>query len=208
MSESKVTKTQLLGIVITVIVIVYLRFPSFRDALSQFLPKSAPACGDVAVKNLVVDISREELKNQLVSIAALRLFSPFLPGGGALSEALSDKNFTLHFHKDNENTECGKKIEELKFIVLKGQSFSYEQLDEIGKCDASKLFKNLISTHIDEPLANINVLSIRTNAKDNELKKSECKADIAFSNGNTVPIGYTAQITSDGGLYVSVSGLK
>jgi len=51
------------------------------------------------------------------------------------------------------------------------------------------------------------ITSIRTSKKNDELKKSECDANLSFSNGNTLPITYTAQMSDDDVLYVEVLGL-
>lgn len=49
---------------------------------------------------------------------------------------------------------------------------------------------------------------IRTNGADNKIKKCQCGANLAFSNGNSLPIEYSAQYTEDGKVYAEVSGLK
>jgi len=51
------------------------------------------------------------------------------------------------------------------------------------------------------------LMNIRPESMDNELEKSECAADIGFSNGNRLPITYKLSKTSEGRLYVEVFGL-
>ena len=55
---------------------------------------------------------------------------------------------------------------------------------------------------------NPTITGIRTNEKNDKVKKCKCGATLALSNGNTLPIDYTAQFTEDGKLYVEVSGLN
>jgi zinc-ribbon domain len=56
--------------------------------------------------------------------------------------------------------------------------------------------------------SNPKLTSIRINDKNDKAKKCKCVATVALSNGNTLPIDYTAQFTEDGQLYAEVSGLK
>jgi len=55
--------------------------------------------------------------------------------------------------------------------------------------------------------ANPQLISIRTNAQDDKLKKTECAAQISLAYGNSIDITYDLSITSDGELYVEVGGL-
>lgn len=48
--------------------------------------------------------------------------------------------------------------------------------------------------------------NIRTEAMDDNLKKSECSADISLSDGSTIPIKYKLSKTSEGKLYTEVFG--
>lgn len=63
---------------------------------------------------------------------------------------------------------------------------------------------------VDEQIADakINLINVRINGKNNEIKKCECGGDLSFSNGKTHSITYTAQFTEDGKVYVEVAGLK
>lgn len=56
-------------------------------------------------------------------------------------------------------------------------------------------------------MAKMRLANIRINGKNDEIKKIECGGDLAFSNGYTHPIIYTAQFTEDGKVYVEVLGL-
>ena len=51
------------------------------------------------------------------------------------------------------------------------------------------------------------LMNIRTEAVDDNLKKSECAAEISFANGNKLPITYKLSKTSEGDLYAEVFGL-
>ena len=55
---------------------------------------------------------------------------------------------------------------------------------------------------------NTELTGIRTNEKNDKVKKCNCSATLTFSNGKSLPINYTAQFTEDGQLYAEVSGLK
>lgn len=50
------------------------------------------------------------------------------------------------------------------------------------------------------------LINIRTVAMDDNLKKSECAAEIGLSDGSKIPITYTLSKTSEGKLYTEVFG--
>lgn len=55
---------------------------------------------------------------------------------------------------------------------------------------------------------NLELLTIRTESTDDKTQRSTCKAQLKFSNGETRDISYTAQMTSEGKLFVEVSDLE
>lgn len=91
----------------------------------------------------------------------------------------------------------------VKFLGLK---ITYEDLK--AKSAKDKNSKKTIEA-VDKVLANVKIYveNIRMNKIDKELKKSYSSADLRIDK-NTMPIKYTAQINSDGQLYVEVFGLN
>jgi hypothetical protein len=140
----------------------------------------APSCTDEAVTKLVLDISTEEIQNQMTlqTIAATyryMLMFPFnVPG-----------NYNTVKQMMNETT---------------GERGDKEFRDHLRKTIdvVDKQFAD----------ARTGLTGIRKNGKNDELKKCECAASLSFANGKTHPITYTAQFTEDGKVYVEVSGLK
>ncbi len=67
----------------------------------------------------------------------------------------------------------------------------------------------MVNQDLDQKISSLNMEleGIRTNGKNNEIKKSECGATINFSNGNNINIEYIAQYTDDDEIYVEVFGL-
>jgi len=140
----------------------------------------APSCTDEAVTKLVLEISTEEIQNQMTlqTIAATyryMLLFPFnVPG-----------NYNAVKQMMNEAT---------------GESGDKEFRDHLRQTIAAG----------DKQFADtkIGLTGIRKNGKNDELKKCECGASLSFANGKTHPIAYTAQFTEDGKVYVEVGGLK
>ena len=59
---------------------------------------------------------------------------------------------------------------------------------------------------VDKQIAGLGMVMkfIRPSGEDEKIRKSICAASIALNNGNTLNLSYTAQFTTDGGLYVEV----
>lgn len=83
---------------------------------------------------------------------------------------------------------------------------TYEQWNQVKDKDQS--VKQVID-YVDKQMAEagITLTGIRTNGKNNEIRKCQCGGDLTFSNGKSHSIEYTAQYTEDGQIYVEVSGL-
>jgi len=77
----------------------------------------------------------------------------------------------------------------------------WNQLKDKGQ-DVKKLIEI-----VDKQMAGISLTGIRTNGKNDQIKKCQCAGELQFSNGNTLTIEYTAQRTEDSQVYVEVSGL-
>jgi len=192
----KLTATHWLGI------ISFLVFAAVFNVFKLQGP-GAPNCDNPAVKGLVMDISAPELKNSIVNRFILGIFDKT---SGEIGAQYSDIGNEMH--RD-------KKMAEglIQFILrVEKQGFSsYEELNELRVKMGNKVLQEAISTRVDQPIAdlsNLGLVNIRTNEKQADIKKTSCSADIAFPNGNTLPISYTAQITEDDKLYVAVTGLK
>jgi len=85
----------------------------------------------------------------------------------------------------------------------------YDYLNEMKDKPGNDSAKETIS-YVDKQIAEakISLANIRINKKRDDIKKCECGGDLAFSNGKTLSITYTAQFTEDGKVYVEVAGLK
>lgn len=86
---------------------------------------------------------------------------------------------------------------------------TYDDLNKIKDQPGAEEIRKLILT-VDQEIADakISLANIRINDKRNDIKKCDCGGDLAFSNGKTFPITYTAQFTEDGKVYAEVAGLK
>lgn len=138
----------------------------------------APSCTDEAVTKLVLDISTEELSDQLTLHAVATtsrylLLPPFsVPG-----------NYKAVKQRMIQSTGDDKEFrEQLRQII------------------------STVDKQIAE--AKISLTGIRVNGRNDELKKCECGGSLSFANGKTIPIIYSAQYTEDGKVYVEVGGLK
>jgi hypothetical protein len=91
-------------------------------------------------------------------------------------------------------------------VGLIGLKITYEGLK--AKYGKDKHAKETIET-VDKIIAKtkVSVENIRMNKIDKELKKSYSSADLRIDDNKT-PIKYTAQINSDGQLYVEISELN
>lgn len=125
-----------------------------------------PQGSDTDVKNLVIEITMEEIQNQLAPVVYQKVTN--VPVG------------------------------------LLGIKITYDGL----VANINKERNAEVVAAIDEAMADISISleNIRTDAVNDDIKKSENSADIVI-NGNSSPIQYTAQLNSDGQIYVEVFGL-
>lgn len=67
-----------------------------------------------------------------------------------------------------------------------------------------------VISYIDNMLVESNpqLSSIRTESINREIRRTECLADIIYSNGNSTAISYDAQYTDEEDIYVTVYGLN
>ena len=84
-------------------------------------------------------------------------------------------------------------------LATKELKNTIEEVTSIGEDDTPKELTELEISSLD---------SIRTNKKDDAVKKSECAAELTFANKSNFSIEYTAQYTEDGEVIVEVFGLK
>lgn len=145
-----------------------------------FMPKGAVECDDSDVKALIIDISNDTLRPELIGQAILTQ----LPRQETAAEAEADNI-------------------RLKNLGLYG-NFSYEAWNKAKEKDD---YARKVIEYVDNQIAEMNITptNIRINSKDDQIKKTECEANLKFSNGKTYPIEYTAQYNEDGQLYVKVS---
>jgi hypothetical protein len=193
----KLTATHWLGI------ISFFVFAAVFNVLKLQSP-GTPDCDNPTVKGLVMDISAKELKKGIVNV---------LIHGISFEGAFGETGVQLgDLRKEMErDKEMGIGLRQFSSRLRGGEGISYEELNELKVKTGNKVLQEAISTHVDQPIASLSnsgLINIRTNEKQADIKKVSCSADISFPNGNTLPIGYTAQITEDGKLYAEVSGLK
>lgn len=83
---------------------------------------------------------------------------------------------------------------------------TYEQWNQ--KKDEDEYIKKIVD-YVDKQMSDLEMklTGVRTNGKNDEIKKCQCGGDLTFSNGNKHNIEYTAQYTEDGQVYVEVFGL-
>lgn len=151
----------------------------------------APGCSDDDVKEIVLNLSTQELKNNLLALWTLKLMMS-------------------HPQEMNDvNTAVGQAGIELGFNPLKPATADELYAAYVQAKSKNKTVAEIVE-NIDKQAAElkISLSSIRTNKKDDEIKKSECAAEITISDNSSSNIGYTAQYTEDGKVHVEASGLK
>lgn len=126
----------------------------------------APSGTDADVKELVLDIVRDELRDQLAPLLYQKVTN--------VPVALMGVNVTYEALMENIDQERNADVIREIDTAIAGMSMSLE--------------------------------NIRMDSIDDQLKKSQSSADLILNNKRN-PISYTAQITSDGNLYVEVFGL-
>lgn len=148
---------------------------------------SAPKCTDAKVKNLVMDITIEELKNQYLQRPENAMISLM---------AMSTSNTYQQIILEGSMAQGGGNYKP-----------SYKDLKKHEKDDKTiyAIVHNVDSIFADN--SDITLESIRVDDVDKGIKKCNCSADIV-SGENKVPISYSAQYTEEGKLYVTVSGLN
>lgn len=74
--------------------------------------------------------------------------------------------------------------------------------------DNTKAMKKIID-NVDKQIlaAGMTLTGIRTNGKNDEIKKCQCGGELTFANGQTHTIKYTAQYTEDNQIYIEIFGL-
>lgn len=131
--------------------------------------EDVPACGDPTVKKLVLEISMESLRNQLLTMAIIQ---------------------KLHMHPG-----------------MAGNP-TYASWDKLRGKDPD-IDKTLAAVDSQMSAVSASVTSIRTRGKEPETRASWCAALLEFTNGNSLPIEYTAQYTDDHEeVFVEVYGLE
>ena len=145
----------------------------------------APLCSGGDVQDLVKDISEEETVFQIFKEIFLKR------RGNSQFVYLNIANTT---------------VKNWKSLIDSGGIIGGFKKDESDKM-LQLILGFIDSAEMQVSNANMKITSIRTSKKNDELKKSECDANLPFSNGNTLPITYTAQMSDDDVLYVEVLGL-
>lgn len=101
---------------------------------------------------------------------------------------------------------------EEKEEALKKANELYKEPPKLSEQDISKAVDEIIAKMlelVDSRMSGmkIELTGIRTNGKDDSIKKCECEGELSFPNGKSGTVKYTAQYTEDGQIYVEVFGL-
>lgn len=150
---------------------------------------SQPACSDEPVKKVVLDITYQEF------------FKALLP------EQLQ-QNYK-HIVDETKNSEVFKeyeKIDQQGTGWVWGTMTVENFLKFVPISKTATTVQSEIINHINT--MNITVNNIRTNDNSQDTKKTFCEAELGLSNGKSLPIKYTAQLTDDKKIWVEVIGLK
>ena len=150
---------------------VALLLATFVAILISCGKSGAPDCSDEAVRSLVMSISTNEVKDQLLSQAIMT---------------------------------------ELRMAPRLAGNPTYDEWNKIKDTDEN--IKTVVDA-VDEQIKSIEMtlVGIRTNEKNDEIKKCRCGGNISIANGSdekSLSIDYTAQYTDDGELFVEVNGLR
>lgn len=144
----------------------------------------APNCSDNSVKKLVIEIIEGKIRDYMV----------MLPGAVALKD-LRDK--------------IGKNSNEIDAALMLGLQgrLTYNTLNELQRKYKDEGIKNILES-VDKQIADagITLSGIRTNERNNEIRKCKCSADLVSAE-TSGSVDYTAQYTEDGKIHVEVSGL-
>lgn len=138
----------------------------------------APACSDPVVKKTVLEITHKELVEQMFKVVLSEK-------AGAYPAAVLGR-FSVETWRNNPPDP--KQVANFTFQVS-------EILALIDEAEARV------------KAANATLAEIRLMEKKDDVKFSSCGASIAFSNGNKIPVTFTAQLTEDNSVYVEVKGL-
>lgn len=109
-----------------------------------------------------------------------------------------------------DDSDAQKTVMEIAEGAIKNQiaamaGLSYSGLKQSTDSNAQKAVEPIDKRY--EELSP-NLANIRTESMDDEFEKSECAAEISYTNGNKVDITYKLSKTSDGELYAEVFGLR
>jgi len=87
---------------------------------------------------------------------------------------------------------------------------SYDDVKKIASEPNAPSEVGELIAKVDEQIASLKIglINVRTNSKQDDIKKCECAGDLSFANGESHPITYAAQFTEDEKIHVSVVGLQ
>lgn len=147
-----------------------------------------PKCSDPEVQKLVLEITKEQLFKQLL----IEVLPPHYEE--IVKESKETAVFKEYEEVDNQGVGFVTGTMPIDYFLKFAQvSFSAETV------------KDIIESRIEELQPNLS--AIRTSSENNKVKKCNCDATLGFSNGNTVNIQYSGQLTDDGQVYVEVYDL-
>ena len=149
----------------------------------------APECDDGDVKDLVMNIIKQEYYKQMGMKS--------IDGNNIV---MYNGQLVVPIDGDEDDDMAAYKIWQEKY----GKKGS----EKIIRLQKNSILRSISNTrNAYNNLNNAELRAIRMDSKDEEIKKSSCSAQLDFKNGNIRNISYTAQTTSDNQIYVEVYGL-
>jgi len=149
---------------------------------------TTPTCTDETVKELVLEISTEELFKQLLP-EQLQVNSSQI-----INETKDSAIYKEYEKVDPQGTGFGWGTMPVNYFT---------KFAEISQ--TAKVVKEKITQQIKE--MNLSLNGVRTSSENPDIKKISCESNLVSANGNTLPIRYTAQLTEDNQIWVEVAGL-
>lgn len=166
---------------------------TFTLALAGLSIKEAraesPTCTEDSVQQLVMQITYEELFTQLLPSYVQANYEAMveeLEGTEIFNNYMQEDSQGIGFVYGTLPVDYFVEFAKVSSATASVQEELVKQIEEMG----------------------ITVNAVRVTSKQPELKKVTCAAQLAFANGNNLPIEYSAQYTEDEQVWVEVSGLK
>lgn len=147
--------------------------------------KSPPNCDSNDVQDLVKEIMVDNIKDRVVALRIMQSTSLQISGEESLFKKLLE-------------------IPEIQSLTL-GKNINWMSYSFLKKIENNQVVDDFLK-EVDKDIEKITLTleTIRTDKKDNEIKKAICSATVRVDDA-TEDIQYSVQYTEDGELYAEVS---